>query len=63
MIWILLGTFLVRMRKWCTGEKSLFNVPLGKTGGSFVDGIADLIKGFAEGTSLRKVAWIAVAVA
>ena len=44
-------------------RRNLFNVPFGKAGGSFVDEIADLIKSFAEGTSLRNVAWKAVVVA
>ena len=44
-------------------RRNLFIVPHGAAGASFVDDLAGLIEGFAEGSDVRNVAWRAVAVA
>ena len=38
-------------------------MPFGASGKAFVDELATLIKGFADGTTIRKIAWKAVCVA
>ena len=49
--------------KVVTWRRNLFNVPFGASGKAFVDELATLIKGFADGTTIRKIAWKAVCVA
>ena len=44
-------------------RRNLFIVPHGAVGASFVNELAGLIEGFAEGSDVRNVAWRAVAVA
>ena len=44
-------------------RRNLFNIPFGASGKAFVDVLAALIKGFADATPLREIAWQAVCVA
>ena len=44
-------------------RRNLFIVPFGEAGSAFVEELARLIQGFADGTHLRGVAWKAVSVA
>ena len=44
-------------------RQNVFNVPFAAHGAAFIEELADIINGFAEGTSVKQIAWKAITVA